>query len=142
MYDDQQRLVRWNKKQEEVLGYSDEELKHIHTTDLIVEEDKDLVKSVVEQVLTKGEIGEVEASLMLKNGKKIPFYFSAARIILEEKPHLVGLALDISELKEAEKALKSCLAKVPFIKIEEVQQQSVHREVTTQYVLLGRAIGH
>jgi PAS domain-containing protein len=55
LYDDQYRLVRWNKKLEETSGYSPEELSHMHILDWVEGEDKALIASASRKVFMEGQ---------------------------------------------------------------------------------------
>jgi PAS domain S-box-containing protein len=104
MFNEQRQLVRWNKKYEEVTGYSAEELAHKHVLDFFEEEEKALLASRVEEVFTEGQ-SDAEACIVTKDGEKIPYYFTGLRTILEDKVHLVGLGIDITESKRTEAEL-------------------------------------
>jgi PAS domain S-box-containing protein len=96
VYDDQWRLVRWNKKHEETLGYSAEELYHKYALDFFDGKDRDAVAKGIEKVFREGS-AEVEANVITKAGQRIPCLFTGHLSMLDGRPHFLGLGIDISE---------------------------------------------
>jgi len=72
---------------------------------LVVEEEKEFMAEKIREAFTKGEAAG-EVNIIAKGGKEIAAYFTALRMIIDEKRYLVGTAIDITELKEAQKALQ------------------------------------
>lgn len=107
LYDVEGNLVRWNKKHEQMTGYSPEELSHMHLLDWY-EGDEKSQKAVNEGLQTtflKG-FGEAEADLQKKNGEKIPMYFTASSLTIQGKQYYAGIGIDISGRKHMEQALR------------------------------------
>jgi len=105
LIDRQGRYVLWNRAQEFVTGYSPEEMKDRHPLDFFLGEDRALIESRIGQVFQTGS-GEVEASLVTKDGRSIPYFFTGRRIFIEGQPHLIGVGIDISQLKAAEERIR------------------------------------
>jgi PAS domain S-box-containing protein len=103
LYDDQQRLVRWNKRHEELTGYSAEELQGKSNDDWYVgdEVSQAAVAAGIRNALEHG-FGEAEANLQLKNGEKRPMYFTACPLVIEGRTYFVGIGIDITERRRAE----------------------------------------
>ncbi len=97
--------IRWNKNAEKVTGYTAEEMARIGALDFFEEGERSAVMQAMQEVLEKGE-GEVEAGLLTKDGRKIPYLFRARRSIIGGKPYLIGVGVDVSERKAAETALR------------------------------------
>ena len=106
IYNSERRLVRWNKKQEEVTGYSPEELYLKDGLDFFEGPDRDLIAARIARVFVDGQ-AEAEADLVTKWGVKIPFYFTGTLTMLDGKPHFIGLGIDISERRRLEKSVAS-----------------------------------
>ncbi len=104
VYDDQNNLVRWNKKYEEITGYSAAELSHLTLSDLFDAEDGIKVKAAVKKVFTTG-YGDVEALMRVKNGGKIFIYANGVRLTVDGKKYFTGVGMDISERKRMDEAL-------------------------------------
>jgi PAS domain S-box-containing protein len=104
MYDERRSLVRWNKMHEEALGYSAQELAHMHVLDFFEGEDKALIKSRVDKIFAEGQ-ADAEARIVTKNGERIPYYFTGLLTTLGGKRYFVGLGVDITERVRAEEKL-------------------------------------
>ncbi|MBN1312626.1 MAG: PAS domain S-box protein [Anaerolineae bacterium] len=104
MYDEQGRLVRWNKRQGEVLGYSDEELMHTPFFTFCDQEDLERFSSEMKKAFTMGSAG-AETLLVTKSGERIPYCLTGRRLQIGENAYLVGVGIDITERKQAEEAL-------------------------------------
>jgi len=100
-YDDQGKLVRWNRKFEEVTGYSHEELLGMHVLDLFAEAHKHHITLRVQSVFAEGE-SFAEAPLLTKSGKQIPHFFTGRLTVLDGKQYLLGVGVDITERVRAE----------------------------------------
>ena len=100
LYDDQTRLVRWNKKHETMTGYGSEELYGMNVLDWFKGDEKSL-SSVSDGLKNTSEtgFGEAEADLQRKDGTKIPMYFTACPLTMDGKPYFVGIGIDITERK-------------------------------------------
>ncbi|MCB9077820.1 MAG: PAS domain S-box protein [Anaerolineaceae bacterium] len=99
------KFLQWNKNVEEITGYSAEEVAQRHPLEYFEDKEKELVARKIQESFETGR-SELEASVIAKNGRKIPFYFTGVRIMIDGQPHLLGIATDISERKQAEAALK------------------------------------
>ncbi|MBN2733732.1 MAG: PAS domain-containing sensor histidine kinase, partial [Methanomicrobiaceae archaeon] len=104
MFDSKGRFVRWNKNFETITGHSGDEILKISPLENIIDKDKDRVSNAINNAFSKG-YDEVEAVIVTKDGKKIPFFFSAYRKIIDNTPYILGMGLDITKTKEAEKEI-------------------------------------
>ncbi len=120
LYDDKGRLIRWNKRHEEITGYTDAELHNMQLMDWYKDSPEDIEKitRAVEKVLKEGFASE-EANLQIKSGKKILFDFTARRLEFGNKIYFTGIGIDITsrrlnELKiaAAQKELQETLDKL------------------------------
>ncbi len=103
LYDEQNRLIRWNKKHEEITGYSPEELSRMTLYDWY-KGDEESLQAVTEGLKKAREdgFGEAEAYLHKKDGTTIPMYFTASIFTLGDKKYFTGIAMDITERKRKE----------------------------------------
>ena len=102
---DEERFVKWNQQFEIVTGYSKSELSKMYGTDFFDGSEKALIAKRMSEVFIEGVSG-AEAKLVTKHGERIPYYFSGMRKEINGKSHLVGLAIDITNRKQAEDALR------------------------------------
>ncbi|MHB8129591.1 MAG: PocR ligand-binding domain-containing protein [Mobilitalea sp.] len=103
LYDDQGKLVRWNKKHEEMTGYSSKELSCMEIFDWYKGDEKSIANVTlgVKRTLEEGS-GDAEAYLQCKNGTSLPIYLTAVRLQLEGKIYFTGIGIDITDLKKRE----------------------------------------
>jgi len=107
LYDDQGKIVRWNKKHEEMTGYSSEEMAQMHLFDWYRGDDATIahIAREVENAARNG-FACAEANLQKKDGTTIPMYFTAVPLIINDKTYFAGIGIDITERKLAESALQ------------------------------------
>jgi len=101
LYDDRSRLVRWNKKHEEMTGYSSEELARMNLQDWYEDDEKSqtAVLAGIERAKRNG-FGDAEANLQKKDGTRIPVYFTASPVTIEGQQYFAGIGIDITEQKQ------------------------------------------
>lgn len=108
LFDDDGKLVRWNKKIETILGYTADELMNIHIIDLFVNDNESImsVQSAMEKIDIEGYV-ELEARLGRKDGTFIPMHFTAVPVQIGGVQYFTGIGVDISQQKKVEEELKA-----------------------------------
>ena len=103
VYDEHGAVVKWNRKHEEMTGYSTEELSRMRLLDWFRGDDEtiSLITEKVQKALREG-FADAEANLQRKDGTKIPMYFTAVPVTIEGKSYFTGIGIDISERRKAE----------------------------------------
>ncbi len=101
-YDSTGKFLRWNQNFETVTGYSAAEIIKMHPLDLFEGEDKRRVEERIALVFEKGE-SSVEADLVSKDGTRTPYFFTGRLLPYGGKPCLVGVGIDVSDRRIAEK---------------------------------------
>lgn len=104
-YDESLRLVRWNNNFERTSGYSQSELANAEPMMFFAEEDQGLVKSRIAEVMEKG-VSSVEVDYLLKDGSRVPYYFTGVRFEHAGNLGFVGVGTDITERKQAEQRIR------------------------------------
>jgi len=104
LFDNNGKYLRWNKNLETISGYSSDEIENMIPLDFFCDDEKDLIRQQIEIVFEKG-MTDVEACLFTKSQEKIHYYFNGWRVQYEEKPCVIGVGIDITELKNAEEEL-------------------------------------
>ena len=105
------RLIFWNEEHESLLGYGVGEIEGRHVTDWHLPEAKEAVLSLIEDVMTKGS-ASIEASLLTKDGKAVPFNLTGVKFETQGQLYLMGIGTDIRERKRAEAESEKLLAQL------------------------------
>jgi PAS domain S-box-containing protein len=103
-YNNEGRFLRWNHNFQTVSGYSNEEIAKMHPLDFFAAEEKSTLAEKIGEVFKHGQ-AFVEASLLAKDGKKIPYLFTGRSVNFKDIDCLVGMGIDISGRKNAESRL-------------------------------------
>jgi two-component system, cell cycle sensor histidine kinase and response regulator CckA len=101
VFDREGRFLRWNRRFGKVTGYAPEEIAELHPLDLFRGADKTHIEARIGQVFTQG-VSEAEATLVGKDGAAGAYYFTGRALDIEGEPHLVGMGVDVSRMKELE----------------------------------------
>jgi PAS domain S-box-containing protein len=105
LYDEHGKFLRWNRNFERVSGYLAEEIARMHPLDFFDASEKSLLEQRIAEVFANGE-ATVEASLVAKDGRATPYFFTGKRLVLDGALRLVGVGVDIATRKHTEDALK------------------------------------
>ena len=97
-------FIRVNPRFLTVTGYSRAELDRMTMLDLFASEEKDLVTQRMQEVFDKGD-SSAEVELVVKSGRKMPYYFTGHRTSIDNQTYLVGLGTDIAERRALEQEL-------------------------------------
>ena len=117
------KAVRWNDAFRRISGYTDEEIARLKAPDSYYNpEDLRRAAEATSRILEQGK-GAVELTLLTKEGRAIPFEYSAA-VVPDESgaPRwFISIGRDITERKRAERELKR-LNQELAAKAEELEQ--------------------
>ena len=95
------QLVRWNNNHEKFFGFNVGEICNRHILDWHPPENRESVLEAVEMVMQNGH-DTVEAQLLDKSGRQIPFLLTGVRFDSQGKTFLMGVGQDITERKQEE----------------------------------------
>ncbi|HXT40198.1 MAG TPA: PAS domain S-box protein [Candidatus Angelobacter sp.] len=101
LFDREGRLLRWNRNLERVTGYSPAEIAAMHPREFFADEERHLIEQKIGEVLQNGEV-TVEAGLVCKDGRRLPYFFTGARTLRDRTPCVIGMGVDLSERKKLE----------------------------------------
>jgi PAS domain S-box-containing protein len=104
VYDEDGNPVRWNKRIEDVTGYSDEELACKNAITWFRGDEVGHIAAMIDHVFAEG-YAATEATIVTKDGGRVPFYLTGVRLTFDDKRYLAGIGIDIADRKRAERAL-------------------------------------
>ncbi len=99
------RFIRWNKRAEELFGYSFEELKGKSAFDLY--DDKVALEKMLSELRTRGYVRDYEITVRTKSGAMLPMGMSIS--VLKEEGKVIGsvcVARDLTQIKQVQKDLE------------------------------------
>ncbi|MCF6171212.1 MAG: sigma 54-interacting transcriptional regulator [Bacteroidales bacterium] len=134
VFNKQDELVLWNKNLELILGYSAEELYKKNAYDFLEESIKEINIEIISKVFSDKEEQSLEQNILTKSGKKIPVIDTANYALIDGEEYLVGMAIDISKLRETEKKLQQVIAELQALK-DQLESENVYlrKEIESRY---------
>ncbi|MGZ4971771.1 MAG: PAS domain S-box protein [Limisphaerales bacterium] len=123
--------MRWNENLEKVSGYSSLEISKMRGPDFVADDEKQLLSERIHKVFDTGE-ADVELQLLTKSGERVPFYCTGRLVHLDGRASLVGVGIDVSELKRAEAENKRLNAELEHrVQERTVQLNEATKEMAT-----------
>lgn len=104
VYDKTGKLIKWNKKHEDMTGYSSSELSQMTMDKWYEGEDLIRVMAAVDEVFKTG-YGEVEAHLITKSGEKLLIRSNGVIMTLNGENYFTGIGIDVAERRRLEAKL-------------------------------------
>jgi formate hydrogenlyase transcriptional activator len=104
VYDEQGNFLKWNKKVEQLSGYSSEEIRNFNVLNFFEGSERDMVAERIHEVFEKGQ-SWAYAGVVTKNIGKIPFFLTGVKTNINGKDYLVGVGIDSRELEDVKTAL-------------------------------------
>lgn len=96
LIDTQRRFIRWNKNQEIMLGYTADELSQMDALDTIYEEDRVLVRDMIQKVLEQGQAQD-RVRVVSKQGEMRQALITAKRLDIQGKSYILGTGIYTGE---------------------------------------------
>jgi len=104
---DGERYLYINPPMEHITGYSKEELLSMKLWEIIHPDYREMVKDFARRRLLGEDVpSKYETKILTKGGREKWASIYAKRVSYNEKPIVLGLAFDITDLKKAEEALR------------------------------------
>ncbi len=120
------QFIRWNKNLETITGYDAQEIMKLQPHHFFSEKHSHLIYNKIKEAAEKGW-AEMEVLIHTKSKVNLPFYLSVSHITIEKEDYLIGIASDISKVKEAQKKVRKMEAKIAEQKITE--QKNISRAI-------------
>ena len=105
MLDAEGRLVRWNRKLEEVSGFSGKELKQKDCLDFFRSDDQGKIRHANATALRIGH-AEVESGVCTRDGGRPIYFFTTTALRMGDEVFLAGMGVDITQRKDMENELR------------------------------------
>jgi PAS domain S-box-containing protein len=105
LYDERGQLLRWNRKFEELTGYTADAIRGLQLFDCFAPESRPALRAGIDEIIRNGE-ASLEADLLHRDGRRRPYFLTGRPVQLDQRRCLVGIGIDISRRKAAEQALR------------------------------------
>ena len=105
LFDDQGRFLRWNENFATVTQYSNEEIARMMPTEFFEGEGREHVSQRIGEVFVTG-LSTAEADFVSKDGSRRPYFFTGRLVMVDDRPCVIGMGIDVSERKRAEEAVQ------------------------------------
>lgn len=120
------RMIRWNRALTHIFGFSNEETAKMSPIDFIDEHDKRSADLLIRNVAAHGKAA-AELNVRAKDGHTVPYFFSAVHIGIDDKKYIVGIGIDITDLRKREMELDRVAKKLVRRDFELLQTNDILR---------------
>jgi PAS domain S-box-containing protein len=120
-------LIDANRKAQQMIGWTREEIRQMHMTALYPEKDKEIFRRYFDRHVYEGA-GVNEGVIVDRDGREIPVIVSATRLDIGGRPCLMGIYHDVSEMKNAQDALKFANKKLNMM--AEITRHDIRNKLT------------
>lgn len=114
LYDAGGKFIRWNKNFEDITGFSCDEIKNMHPLDFYDDSQHQKISARIKTVFEKSEPG-VEVEILKKDKTTVPFFINSLKINYGGKDCLLGMGLDLTERRKAEKEIQKASERYELI---------------------------
>lgn len=129
------RMVRWNRALSYIFGFSNEETAKMSPIDFIDEQDKKKAEETIRNVIERGK-DAAEVRVRAKDGSRIPYLFSSVYATIAEKGYIVGIGIDITDLRKREEELAETKATLK-VRDEQVAKEHELNRAKSEFVSLA-----
>ncbi|MGH8307363.1 MAG: PAS domain S-box protein, partial [Gammaproteobacteria bacterium] len=133
VFDSRGKFLRWNRQMEEITGYSQKEMRHITSADIVPPDRRAAHVQLVGKIVD-GASMEGETELYCKDGARIPYHYVARHFQWHGQNCVVGMGTDIRERKAAEQRAQTYLDELQqlserILNIQEEERGLIAREL-------------
>ena len=122
LLDEGGRLIRWNENLPALTGLSNEQLQGLDALALIVESDRDLVRTKMQEAFSMGA-ASAEFGVRTKAGDVRSIRWNGRRITSEGRPVLLAVGMDVTAEREAQMHLR--MSEERFRTVSDVAQDAI-----------------
>ncbi|NOR76443.1 MAG: PAS domain S-box protein [Draconibacterium sp.] len=119
------KFVMWNKNVETVLGYSASELHNKSGSDLLEKKYQKRTTEAITKIFTEKNEQTIEYNLITKSGELLPYIGSGSYAIVNGQEFYIGMAINISKLKNTEEKLKNVVTELNNLK-EQLEAENTY----------------
>jgi diguanylate cyclase (GGDEF)-like protein/PAS domain S-box-containing protein len=105
MFDENGRMVRWNKSFQQYTGYEHHEISNMRSVDFIAEHDRALIADAGKRIIERNEDVTLEADMINRDNKEFPTLFHGRRLEVRGQRYCIGVGRDISERRRTEREI-------------------------------------
>ena len=133
MFNKKGEYIRWNENIYTITGYNIEDITSINPTLFVPEEQRSYLIEKINSVFENGS-DSIEADLLTKDGRRIPYYFTGNYIKIDDQDCMMGVGIDISERVKFQQELRNLATDLQNIREEERTRISreIHDELGQQ----------
>lgn len=106
LFDQNKKLIRWNKHCEDVTEFSASELHEMRLFDLVNNYERPGIENTIEKAAA-GKKAEREINIQTKSGIQVPFYFSILSKQTNGNHYLFAFGTDMTEMKRIDEARRA-----------------------------------
>jgi PAS domain S-box-containing protein len=108
IFDEQGKFLLWNRNFEDMSEYAASEIKNMTPLDFFPDDEKQFMSERIQQVFLGGH-ADAEGHFTSKSGRQTPYYFTGLLYKINDKPHLLGMGMDMTEIKTAQEAVRKTM---------------------------------
>lgn len=133
MFNKKGEYIRWNENTLSITGYNKDDMASINPTLFVPEDQRAILTEKIKGVFENGA-DSMEADLLTKDGRRIPYYFTGIYIKIDDQDCMMGVGIDISERVKIQQELRNLATDLQNIREEERTRISreIHDELGQQ----------